>query len=63
MTHTQGLSLAGLEAVYDELAHAIDAVGIADSERFLVKFALLAANHIGDPDVVEDFIKAARQDL
>ena len=45
---TQGLTIGGLETVYDQLATAIDAVGQDKSELFLVKLALLAAQQLGD---------------
>src|SRR5260221_12902713 len=41
------LDIAGLEAVYDQLATAIDAAGPQQSELFMVKLALLAAARVG----------------
>ena len=63
MNTTPGLSIGGLETVYDQLASAIDAVGQDKSELFLVKLALLAAQHIGDEQVVGDLIARAQTDL
>lgn len=58
-----GLSIGGLETVYDQLATAIDAVGQDKSELFLVKLALLAAQQLGDELVFADLIRRAQQDL
>lgn len=63
MSTPQGLSIGGLETVYDQLASAIDAVGQDKSELFLVKLALLAAQQIGDEKVVGDLIERAQKDL
>ena len=60
---TQGLTIGGLETVYDQLATAIDAVGQDKSELFLVKLALLAAQLLGDEQVFADLIRRAQQDL
>lgn len=57
------LTLPGLEATYDRLAEAIDAVGEAQSERLLVKLALLLAQDLGDADRVAALIAAAQADL
>lgn len=57
-----GLSIGGLETVYDQLAHAIDASG-QHSEKMLVKLALLMAQQLGDEHVVSDLIARAQQDL
>ncbi len=61
--NTPGLTIGGLETVYDQLATAIDAVGQDKSELFLVKLALLAAQQIGDEQVVADLIARAQKDL
>ncbi|WP_417284057.1 DUF2783 domain-containing protein [Comamonas sp.] len=58
-----GLDIGALEAVYDQLATAIDAVGAEKSELFLVKLALLAANRLGDAGLVGELIATAQQDL
>ncbi len=58
-----GLSICGLETAYDQLATAIDAVGEGKSELFLVKLALLAAQHLGDEAVFANLIERAQQDL
>jgi hypothetical protein len=58
-----GLTIGGLEAAYDQLATAIDAVGEDQSERFLVKLALLAAQQLGDENVFGDLIARALRDL
>ena len=60
---TQGLTIGGLETVYDHVATAIDAVGQDKSELFLVKLALLAAQQLGDEQVFADLIRRAQQDL
>ena len=60
---TNGLTIGGLETVYDQLATAIDAVGQDKSELFLVKLALLAAQQLGDETVFGDLIQRAQKDL
>ena len=60
---TNGLTIGGLETVYDQLATAIDAVGQEKSELFLVKLALLAAQQLGDETVFGDLIERAQKDL
>ena len=60
---TNGLTIGGLETVYDQLATAIDAVGQDKSELFLVKLALLAAQQLGDEAVFGDLIQRAQADL
>ena len=60
---TTTLDIAGLEAVYDQLATAIDAVGAEKSELLLVKLALLAANQMGDVRQFGEMIAAAQRDL
>ena len=60
---TQGLTIGGLETVYDKLATAIDAVGQDKSELFLVNLARLAAQPRGDEQVFADLIRRAHQDL
>ena len=59
----QGLSIGGLETAYDQLASAIDEVGPERSELMLVKLALLAAQQLGDEQVVADLIARASRDL
>ncbi len=63
MTTITTLDIAGLEAVYDQLATAIDAVGAEKSELMLVKLALLAANQLGDARQFGEMIAAAQRDL
>ena len=63
MSTNQGLSIGGLETVYDQLATAIDTVGETKSELFLVKLALLAAQQLGDEAVFGDLIQRAQKDL
>ncbi len=58
-----GLTIGGLETVYDQLATAIDAVGEDKSELFLVKLALLAVQQLGDEAVFGDLIERAQKDL
>lgn len=62
MTDT-ALSIPELETVYDELATAIDAVGPARTELFLVKLALLNANALGDAARFAAHLQAAAADL
>ncbi|WP_373791900.1 DUF2783 domain-containing protein [Delftia acidovorans] len=57
------LDIAGLEAVYDQLATAIDAAGPQQSELFLVKLALLAAERLGSARQFSELVQAAQQDL
>ena len=58
-----GLGIAGLEAVYDRLAQAIDQAGEAHSERFLVKLALLQAESLGDAARFAQLVDIALHDL
>lgn len=58
-----GLGIAGLEAVYDRLAQAIDQAGEAHAERFLVKLALLQAESLGDAARFAQLVDIALQDL
>jgi hypothetical protein len=60
---TTGLSITGLEAVYDTLAAAIDQAGPEKSELFLVKLALLQAQALGEAGRFEDLVRAALADL
>lgn len=57
------LDIPDLEQVYDQLATAIDAVGPEKTELFLVKLALMNANALADPVLVQAHIDAARRDL
>jgi hypothetical protein len=57
------LDNAGLEAVYDRLAQAIDTAGEARTPLFLVKLALLNAQALGDAELFARQIDAALQDL
>lgn len=57
------LSIAEIELVYDALAAAIDHAGLALSEKFLIKLALLNANALADPDVFLRHIEDALRDL
>ena len=63
MTATPTLGIAGLEAVYDTLATAIDEAGEGRSELFLVKLALLQAQALGDADAFRQQVQAALKDL
>jgi hypothetical protein len=63
MSHSQTLTVPGLEQVYDALATAIDTAGPEKSELFLVKLALLNANALGDAEAFGAQIKAALRDL
>ena len=60
---TATLTIAGLETVYDALATALDQAGPDRSELFLVKLALMNANALGDPALVQAHIDAALRDL
>lgn len=57
------LTVPGLEQVYDQLATAIDAVGPDKTALFLVKLALLNANALADPALLQRHIEAACRDL
>ncbi len=59
----QELPIAGLEAVYDQLAQAIDTAGADKAELFLVKLALLNANALGDAALFGQHVQAALKDL
>ena len=59
----QALSIPDLENVYDLLAQAVDQAGPDKAELFLVKLALLNANALGEPGIVQRHIQAALQDL
>lgn len=63
MTTSTRLTIGGLETVYDQLATAIDTVGEDQSELFLVKLALLAAQQLGEEAVFGDLIQRAQKDL
>jgi hypothetical protein len=60
---TPALDIAGLEAVYDRLAQAIDQAGPDKSELFLVKLALLNAQALGNAEVFAAQVQTALQDL
>jgi hypothetical protein len=57
------LATAELEAVYDLLSEAIDAVPEAQRELFLAKLALVLANLVGSPGQVAAAVKAAAANL
>ena len=59
---SQSISVTDLERVYDRLAEAIDRTG-SDSELFLVKLALLAAEVLNNVEHFESLIECAMQDL
>lgn len=54
------ISIENLEKVYDHLAETIDAVPQEKRELFLVKLALLSANHIQDGAVFQQLINQAK---
>jgi hypothetical protein len=58
-----GLSLGGLETVYDQLATAIDEVGPDKAQLFLVKLALLQAQAVGDEADFAKQLAVAKLDL
>ena len=62
-TPAQALSIPDLETVYDALATAIVQAGPDKAELFLVKLALLNANALGRPVIVQQHIQSALQDL
>jgi sulfur relay (sulfurtransferase) complex TusBCD TusD component (DsrE family) len=62
-TTNKGLTIPGLETVYDALAAAIDQAGTEKTELFLVKLALLNANALGHPERFQQHLQAALQDL
>lgn len=57
------LTIDGLETVYDALAIAIDQAGPEQASLFLVKLALLQANALADPELFQQQIATALQDL
>jgi hypothetical protein len=57
------LDIAGLEAVYDTLAQAIDQAGEQKSELFLVKLAMLQAQAQGDASAFAQQVQTALRDL
>ena len=63
MTPSKTLTLAELEAVYDQLATAIDTAGPERSELMLVKLALLNAQALGDAALFQQQLQTALQDL
>jgi hypothetical protein len=54
------LPVEGLEEIYEEMAHAIDAVGERNEVVFLTKLALLLADAVGDPSRVRQAIADAQ---
>lgn len=63
MSTATPLTTAELELVYDALAAGIDAAGPDQSERFLVKLALLLAHEAGNRPRFEQHIATALRDL
>ncbi len=63
MTEPSALDIAGLEAVYDSLAQAIDAAGPHKAELLLVKLALLQAQALGQASSFQAQVQAALLDL
>ena len=59
---SQSMNVTDLERVYDRLAEAIDFTG-HNSELFLVKLALLAAELLNDIERFDALIESAVQDL
>ncbi len=58
-----GLSIAGLEQVYDRLATGIDQAGPDKAMLFLVKLALLNAEALADADRFQRHVDAALLNL
>lgn len=54
------ISIPELEKVYDHLAESIDAIAEDKRELFLVKLALLSANHIQDGNAFLQLINQAK---
>jgi hypothetical protein len=63
MSTPRALTIAELEQVYDTLAQAIDQAGPEQSEKLLVKLALLNANALADPHLVQQHVQTALRDL
>ena len=59
---SQSMNVTDLERVYDRLAEAIDCTG-HNSELFLVKLAVLAAESLNDIERFDALIESAVQDL
>jgi len=57
------LTTADLEAVYDRIATAIDAVGDEKTALFLAKLTLALANLVGDRTAIDQAIDGAMRDL
>lgn len=58
-----GLSMTGLEQVYDRLATGIDQAGSDKALLFLVKLALLQAEALADADRFQQQVDAALRNL
>ena len=54
---------ADLDAVYTRLCTTMTAVGEAEANLFLARFALLAMPRMGDREVVEALIEAAAEGI
>ena len=54
---------ADLDAVYTQLCTTLTAVGEADAQLFLARFALLAMPRMGDREVVEALIETAAEGI
>jgi len=52
-----------LDAIYTRLCRTMTELGEPAAPLFLARFALLAATHIGESDVVSRLIDAAAEDL
>ncbi|MBH3426310.1 DUF2783 domain-containing protein [Pseudomonas alkylphenolica] len=62
MDHKQ-LTITDLEAVYDQLADALDQAAEGKRELFLVKLALLSAQALGDAEQFMALTRTALLDL
>ena len=62
-TTPPGLPLADLEAVYDQLAGAVDQAGVARAPLLLAKLALLLAQELGDKARFDVLLQQALADL
>ena len=62
-TSGQTMDVATLEAIYDDLAQAIDVAGAGKTSLFLVKLALLQARDGGSLERFRALVAEALQDL
>lgn len=58
-----GANLADADTFYEKLIALHDGLDAAESRLVNAKLILLLANHIGDPQVLDEALAAARADL